>query len=441
MASNTGPRPEEDRMEYLLRRQEERRRHQQLSAFLVILAIVLIIGIIIFILSGGLSRFVSVMRTDAPGQVIEENQEQPTASDKYSTVTITAVGDIGISDEQIEDATGKNGVIDFSPAFLGAAALLGDSDLTVGNLEANFCGAPYSGSTGNAPEALAMTLSGLGFDLLQTANSYTIMNGMDGVSATISQIESAGMQAVGTFASRQARTTANGATLCEVNGIRVAFVAFTKGLNNMSLPEGGEYAVNLLYTDYDSTYAELDREGIVAAMQQVRKLQPDVIIALVHWGSEYESGVTQTQRTVEQLLYSNGASAILGTHSHITGPLEAKTFTSEDGTMRDVLTAFDLGSFYTSSTKSDSQISIILNLEFTKNHWTGKTVLSSYTYTPVYCVDNGAGAQNRYQVLNIANAAVLYNENYIFRVSDEIYQAIQEDLADLSGRIKPEPEE
>ena len=442
MANSASPRPDEDRMAYLERRRQERRHRQQLSAFLTILAILIIIGIIIFFLCGGFSRFVGLLRADAPGQAMAQDQQlSQTSADKYSTVTITAVGDISISDEQIADATQADGTIDFSPCFLGAAALLSGSDLTVGNLECNFCGAPYDGAAGNAPEALAATLAGLGFDLLQTANSCSIQNGMSGLTSTLTQIENAGMQAVGTFASADARSDSNGVTLCEVNGIRVAFVAFTKGLNNMSLPEDAGYAVNLLYRDYDSTYADLDRDSIVSAMQEAQKVKPDIIIALVHWGSEYETGVSDSQKTVETLLYENGANAILGTHSHITGAIDAKTYTAEDGSVRDVLTAYDLGNFYTSSTKPDSQLSIVLNLEFTKNNWTGKTVLSGYTYTPVYCADNGTGAENRYQVLNAANAVTLYNENYLYRVSDAVYENLQTDLAALPGRITPEPEE
>ena len=438
MANQSNPRPDEDRMAYLQRRQAERRRSQRLSALFTALAIFAVIGLIIFFLCGGFSRFSGLLRSDAPGQKLaQEQQASAVTDDELTTVTLTAVGDICISDEQIADAATGSSSYDFSPAFLGAAELLAESDLTLGNLECSFNGAPYDGAAGNAPEALAASLAGFGFDLLQTANSYSISGGLDGLRATRSQIEQAGMQPVGTFDSAAQRADSHGVTLCEVKGVRIAFIAFTKGLNNMSLPEGAGYAVNLLYRDYDSTYTQLDRDGIVSAMQEAQKAKPDLIIALVHWGSEYESGVSDSQKTVEELLYANGANAILGTHSHIAGPIDAKTYTAEDGSTRDVLTAYDLGNFYTSSTKPGSQLGLALQLEFTRNNWTGETVLSGYHYTPVYCADNGAGTRNRYQVLDAANAIALYNENYVYRISDAVYESLQAELADLPDQIAP----
>jgi len=68
------------------------------------------------------------------------------------------------------------------------------ADLTVGNLELNFCGEPYSGRPNfRAPESLALALKEKGFDLVQTANTYSIQNGMTGLSGTISALDAVGI--------------------------------------------------------------------------------------------------------------------------------------------------------------------------------------------------------------------------------------------------------
>lgn len=407
---------------------------------MTLFAIALLTGAVILILNDGASML-SGLLNDQPNTTIMQNTDTAqSAMDKYSTVTITAVGDIAISDAQLADARNGDGY-DFSPCFFGAAGLLGDADLTVGNLECNFSGTPYGSAASSAPTVLADTLAGLGFDLLQTANSAAIQGGMDGLEATIDAIEMAGMQPVGTFKTPQDRQNSGGITIREVNGIRIAFIAFTKGLGNMSLPEDGAHAVNLLYSDYDTNYSDLDTEGIEAAMEAARQKGPDIIIALLHWGSEYSREISKSQKQVEKLLYENGADAIIGTHSHMVGELKADTITLEDGTSKDVLTAYDLGNFYAESAKPGTQTSLVLNLEFTRNNWTDKTTLTGYSYTPVYCADFGVTEPNRYQVLNIENALALYEQDYVYRITDETYEILQSELEKLPGYLSPPEEE
>ena len=290
--------PGEDRMARVREQRAQRRRKRRLSAFITILGIVLLTGAIILILNDG-GSMLSGLLGDRPART-EAVEQAGADADKYTSVTIAAVGSISISDHQLADARTADGY-DFSPSFFGAADLLSGADLTVADLECNFAGSPYGTATSSAPNVLADNLAGLGVDLLQTANCASIANGMAGLESTIQGIERAGMRAVGTFASAQDWRDSSGMTLVEVGGIRVAFVAFTKGLGNMSLPENSAKAVNLLYTDYDTNYSDLDTAGIASTMEAVRKQSPDVIIALVHWGSEYSREVSDSQTRLARL--------------------------------------------------------------------------------------------------------------------------------------------
>ncbi len=426
MNHDHSPSPAEDRLEAVLRQRQERSRRQRRSALFTLAAIILLCAAVILIVSGG----------RRPTSTAEPEIKVETSED---TITIAAVGDIAISDAQLADAMGPDGH-DFSSSFLGVADLLADADLTVGNLECVFVGSPYGGSTGSAPDALADTLAGLGFDLLQTANSATILGGMSGLSSTIDTVKAAGMLPVGTFASKQERQESGGITMVEVGGTRIGFIAFTKGLGNMSLPENSEFAVNCLYSDYNSNYSDLDTEGIVEAMTAAKKQKPDLLIAMVHWGSEYSREISKSQKRVAQLLYENGADVILGTHSHMVGQIETQTITMEDGSGRDVLTAYDLGNFYTDSTKSGAQTSIVLKLTFSKDKWNNKLTLSDWSYTPIYCADFGSEAANRYQVLGIENALSLYEQGYVYHVPEETYTQMKEELDELPSHIHPSSE-
>ena len=431
---------EEDRLEKVQQQRRLRKRRWRISALITLLAIALLIGAIILILNNGGTILSGLLDKRPAATDTEDAPAVKPEAEKYSTVTIAAVGSISISDHLLADARQGDGY-DFSPCFFGAAKSLSDADLTVGDLTCNFAGSPYGSATSSSPTALAGTLAGLGFDLLQTANCTSIANGMTGLESTIDAIRAAGMQPVGTFRSAQERNDCGGVTLVETGGMRVAFIAFTKGLGNMSLPEDAAGTVNLLYSDYDTNYSDLDTEGIVQVMDAAKKQSPDVIIVLVHWGSEYSREVSDSQQELEDLLYENGADAIIGTHSHMVGPVEEKTVTLADGTEKNVVTAYDLGDFYTDSTKPDTQTSAILKLTFTRNNRTGRSMLSDCTYSPVYCADFGPREPNRYQVLNIQNAMELYEQNYVYRVPDEVYARLSDELAAFQEHTAPLPPE
>ena len=67
---------------------------------------------------------------------------------------------------------------------------------------------------------------------------------------------------MGAYSSAAELRRSKGYTITEVQGVKVAFVAFTKGLGGRGMPAGNEDLVNLLYTDYSTEYKEIDRDRI-----------------------------------------------------------------------------------------------------------------------------------------------------------------------------------
>lgn len=397
-----------------------KRRMSPQSIFILLLVLMAVILVLIGILSAARQR-----KAD-PSEIIPPGESK--------TITISAVGDICMNQGQLDDAQQADGSYDFSPAFLNVAPLLSQSDYTIGNLECNLAGAPYSGNNGNAPDSLATALAGSGFDLLQTANSYSIQNGLDGLSATITAIENAGMVSTGTYASKESRRESKGVLVQEIAGVRVAFVAFTKGMNNMSLPEGAEYAVNLLFQDYASNYSQIDRDAICDVMEQANDTNPDLIIALLHWGSEDDSAVSDRQHEIADLLLENGADVILGTHSHRVGPFETREVT-RDGETKKCFIAYSLGNFYTGDTGLRRQASVVLNLSFTKDGSSGETTLAAIDYTPIFCVDYGKEVSNRYQIVESEKALSLYEADYAHSVPEDTYESIRQSIDVLKEAI------
>ena len=343
-------------------------------------------------------------------------------------ITVNAVGDIYLTDEMLSDAIKPDGTYDFMSQFSDVYACLSKADLTIGNFEGNFSGEPYGPATGSYPNELAAALNDAGFDLLQTANSYSVYNGLAGLQRTKMVIENNGMQTMGTYSSQQDRQD-NQVACLELDGIRVAVIAMTKGLGGMSLPADDRYCVDLLYSDYDSDYEQIDEAGILSVIQAAEALNPDIIIACLHWGSENVSQVSSSQEKIADLMFHNGVDVILGAHSHLVGEVESRTVRLEDGTRKNVLIAYSLGDFCRVS-RGETNLSPILNMEFTKDGSTGQTSLTAYSVTSVVSMDRGAGEIDRYAVMDADSLITLYEANYYDRISKDLYDSL------LSKRVR-----
>ena len=367
------------------------------------------------------------------------NKSQGDATPQEDTVvTLAAVGDIYLTTPMLLDARTSSGASDFSALFAGVIPTLCAADVTLGNFEGSFAGSPYGPSEGSYPDELAAALSTAGFDLLQTANSFSIHNGMSGLERTRSILLGQQLIPLGTYATRDERKEEQ-AILLEIRGIRIAFVAFTKGLGGMSIPSGSEYSVNLLYKDYDSTYSKLDYDAIDQVLAAAHKLEPDVIVAALHWGSENVSEVSASQEELADYLFRNDVDLILGSHSHIPGRIEERSVTTGSGFEKTVAVAYSLGDFCAAES-GEVAASLVLQVEFTRSADSGETTITGVSYAPIATADLGADQANRFAVLNIDDAVALYEGNYYARVSEEVYEALLEQKEALLKQVESREE-
>ena len=353
-----------------------------------------------------------------------DNTEATRKPGEITTVRLSAAGDLNITDRTV----GSGGTeLDYTDAFLDVAHLLGEADVTVMNLEGVLTGAPY-GDSRSAPQAMLEALSNNGVDLLQLANSYSIHKGVSGLGTTIGNVRGAGMSPLGVYANRAEYRRGKGFVLCEVKGVKIAFVAFTKGMDGMALPAGSDNCVNVLYKDYASAYQEVDTEGIAKIMENAAEANPDLTVALVHWGSEYNDNISKTQETIRDTLLENGADAIIGTHSHYVQKMELDP---ETGTF----IAYSLGDFMGDTQRAGSEYSVILDLEITKNNRTGETKIKSYDYHPIFTVNE---KDKPMRVVRIESAMKAHEIGYIDAVNKETYAAMEYALKRIEARVKGE---
>lgn len=414
--------PELDMEELNKRRVERYHRRQQANAKKKRKKMTAMVLTCILMIALGASVFFLVRAGEK-----EENQE-PTVmhSDEEipedaTVIQLVAAGDLNINDAVVA-AGGQE--YNYTDTFMDVSHLLAAGDITVLNFEGNLCGAPYGTATSSAPQALIEALSKCGVDMLQLANSYSINHGISGLQATIQSVKEAGMEPLGVYADERAYKLGKGYTIKDVQGVKIAFVAFTKGMDGMTLPQGSEHCVNVLYSDYDSTYQELDKDAIHQVFDAVAEENPDLTVAMLHWGSEFNDTISKTQENLVKLLQERGVDAIIGTHPHY---VQQMTYDPESGQF----VAYSLGDFLSDGERSGTEYSVILQLEITKS--AAQTKITGYSYTPIFSVaERGMPLRS----MRIRESIAAYESNYIKRVTDRTYESMTYALGRIDTRIQ-----
>lgn len=420
MAPDRNPGMEElnrRRVERQMKRQQayaQKRRKRKITMLLVILLMIV----------GGIGVFFLVRAQDykTPERNDATFSTEP-VSEEATVIHLVAAGDVNVTDAIV--ASGGPGY-DYTDTFLDVSHLLAAGDITVLNFEGNLCGSPYGSTTRSAPQTMAEALSRMGVDIVQLANSYSINQGISGLQATIQSVKDAGMTPLGVYADERAYKAGKGYIIKEVEGIRIAFIAFTKGMDGMALPQGSEHCVNVLYSDYDSTYQSIDRDAINKVLDAVEEENPDLTVAMLHWGSEYNDTISKTQESIVSLMQSRGVDAILGTHPHY---VQQMTYDPETGNF----VAYSLGDFISNGDRSGTEYSVVLKLEITKNGT--ETKITGYSYTPIFTVaERGSPLRS----VRIAESMAAYDSNYIKGISQATYDSMTYALTRIEARIKGE---
>jgi len=361
----------------------------------------------------------------APEDNTVENIPEPTIPEPI-TIHMSAVGDIMCHLTNVKNAynsTTKD--YDFTNVFKNIATYTQNADITVGNLETTFAGASrgYTGyPTFNTPEVLGKNLRDIGFDVLCTANNHSMDKGYSGVESTLKFLDEYGLDHYGTARSKEEQDTI---LIKDVNGIKIAFLAYTYGTNGITIPSGKEYSVNLIDKDLIKKHISLAKEKEV-----------DMICVSMHWGTEYRLTPHSSQEELADFLFKNGVDIILGSHPHVLEPMEKRTVTLEDGTTKDGFVIYSLGNFVSGQIYANTKSTVILDIQITKNS-EGKISIDSVNYTPVYLHDNGSGAKsrNRYILMDVEKAIADYENSEKGSVSKSLYNTLKKELESIKKHV------
>ena len=270
----------------------------------------------------------------APEQAVEITTEEPEISDVYSgpTVTLTMVGDVLLHTPVEESCQAEAGSYDFSSLFVNVKDDVQAADIAIVNQEV-IIGGEELGVSGypsfNAPYEAADALVDTGFDVVLHATNHAMDQGKKGVTNCLANWEKKYPQITisGINKSQEAQDTV---TILEQNGIRIAILNYTYGLNGIALPQDMPYAVNLL-----------DEEKVVSDIASARE-QADFVVVCPHWGTEYSLQPDSMQKKWTEIFVRNGVDLVIGTHPHVIEPVE---WVTDETTGNQTLVYYSLGNY------------------------------------------------------------------------------------------------
>jgi len=263
------------------------------------------------------------------------------------TLRIVFIGDVMSHGPQVTAAFQQGGDpanpadYDYSSYFQYVRPWFQQADLVVANMEFPVGVLPYSGYPFfSAPPSLPDEARRNRVAVFLTANNHLCDRGLAGLDSTYALYSRMGVPFTGFYRS-EGEEYENDPLILDIRGHRIALANFTYGTNGMPVPP--PYRINLL----DSTHV---REVLARG----RTRGAEFLIALPHWGEEYQLKPNASQRNWASLFFREGADVIVGSHTHVVQPVE----TLEDGHP----VAWSLGNFVSNQPFPYSQIGMLLTL-------------------------------------------------------------------------------
>ncbi|HFI0578569.1 TPA: CapA family protein [Streptococcus suis] len=274
------------------------------------------------------------------------------------TARIMAHGDLLYHLPILWGAEQVDGSYDFSENFTYVKPWIEQADFAIADFEGTI--SPDMELAGyplfNAPSIVASNIRDAGYDVVDLAHNHILDSHLSGLVSTVNTFREVGVDTVGVYAEGN-RSTAPIYTR-EVNGIRIAVLAYAYGFNGLE--------VLLSQEEYDGYLSDFHQENMRAEIERAEQ-EADITIVMPQTGVEYQLEPTEEQTTLYRQMIDWGADIVLGGHPHVVEPAE---ILEKDGQRK--LIIYSMGNFLSNQR--------IESMEDTPNaQWTERGVLMDIT--------------------------------------------------------------
>ena len=303
-------------------------------------------------------------------------------------VTLLAVGDDLVHDSTLKGGLQEDGTYDFHSFYDPLREEIQEADIAVINQETMLGGEefPYQGYPRfNTPDAMGDAIASAGFDVVLHATNHTMDVGAKAILHCLDFWNNAypEITVLGIYDSKEQQEFI---PIIEKNGIRIAMLNYTYGLNGIPIPEDKPYLVTVL------TWS--NRELIRSQIRQAKE-QADLVMVFPHWGTEYSYEPDETQTFWTNLFAEENVDLVIGAHPHVLQPVE--WVKRADG--KEMLVFYSLGNFISGQIEAPRLLGGMAKLTLQKEE-DGTVQVVEYGIVPVVThygeqVNDGAYATYR----------------------------------------------
>ncbi len=259
----------------------------------------------------------------------------------------------------------ENDKYNFFQCFVGLKSLLSKSDYVFANLET-----PISDNNDdltntqwcfNTPSDFAEALKKIGINFVSTANNHCLDRGIEGISATIDALDRIGLQHCGTYKQNALREP----MILTVGALKIGVISYTYGTNAFSnhnyLSYQNRKTVNLLQAQeeflqhklmscklirrskklsriadrfcklidriffpsnqnkmpYEKRSFSIYRKILLTNELKTLRKKSDIIVSLIHVGSQYGSAPAVYTLKTAEFLWKHGVNIVIANHEHV----------------------------------------------------------------------------------------------------------------------------
>ena len=290
-------------------RRRERQKHQRIIVGLSTALLAIILGVIYLVIQAtSIPEQRHTAETTKATKPIQETSSSTETKPAVKTITVTASGDMLYHTPVYLSAyDGKR--YDFDNDFEQVKPLIASADLALGDFEGTINpNKPLGGfPLFNAPIDAVASIKDAGFDVIDLAHNHILDTGIEGIKTTAAAFHDQDLATIGVTVDN------SGILVKEVNGIKVALLAYAYGFNGLE--------ESLTQAEYDTYLKDLSLDKVEAEIKEAESLA-DITIVMPQSGVEYSLEPTEEQQTVYRKMIDFGADIIFGGHPHVAEPTE-----------------------------------------------------------------------------------------------------------------------
>lgn len=282
---------------------------------------------------------------------------------------------------------GESETYDFS-GILSAVSQVLQGDISLATLE-NMLVDNGKLTEVNTTKEVLKEIAASGLDVLSIGHEHILDLGLAGLQETAAAVRAAGFSALGVKTDLQ--DTQN-VLITDVQGVRIAFLHYSEIISS-----AGKKAAR---TD-NCAYAlpSFQIETLTGDVQAARAQGAQIVIVMMHWGTDEQTKVTKEMREKAQAIANAGVDMIFGAHGKAALPIEYLTGTWANGVNRPALVCYSLGGLLTSSRSSTDIAGMILKLQIGFDPAASMISFDKVEYVPTYIWRTKENGQYIYRVI------------------------------------------